>query len=474
MPDGASPIRTQRQRRISPHPGKQMMFLSSAADIVIYGGGAGSGKSWGLLMEALRYVTRNAAFCPVIFRRTITQIKNPGGLWDQGLRLYPAAGAIAVSTEREFRWRGYGKVKFGHLEHEQSKLDWQGSEIPYIGFDELTHFTASQFWYMLSRNRSVSGIKGYVRATTNPDADSWVADLIEWWIDPVSGLAIEERCGVIRWFARIEETLYWADDPETLKAQHPGCQPKSLTFISADLDDNPSLAIGDPGYRANLMALQRVERERLLGGNWRIRASSGNFFQTGWVEIVDAIPAGCTWCRGWDFGSTEADGTNDPDWTSGTLIGRLPDRRFIIADHVFMRGSPHKVRNLVLNTAKRDGHRVIISLPRDPGQAGKWQTSDLTLALAGYQVKESPESGEKTTRFGPFSAQAEAGNVMVLRNPVWNDRLFGQLELFPEGRHDDDADSTSRAFNELVGVPGRMNIDPNMIARLGQRPTAHR
>ncbi len=64
-------------------------------------------------------------------------------------------------------------------------------------------------------------------------------------------------------------------------------------------------------------------------------------------------------------------------------------------------------------------------------------------------MRSSPETGDKVTRFGGFSAQAEAGNVLVLRGP-WNTDWFNELEGFPEGLHDDDADSTSRAFNELL------------------------
>jgi predicted phage terminase large subunit-like protein len=90
-------------------------------------------------------------------------------------------------------------------------------------------------------------------------------------------------------------------------------------------------------------------------------------------------------------------------------------------------------------------------LPQDPGQAGKSQIINLTKMLAGFNVRSSPESGDKVTRFSPFSAQAEAGNVMVLRGP-WNEAWFNSLESFPEAKHDDDADSTSRAFNALLSA----------------------
>ena len=138
---------------IRPQPGKQEMFLTSSADICIFGGAAGGGKTYGLLLEPLRHVTTNSYFAAVYFRRTTVQIRNPGGLWDQRLLLYPYVGGRPLSQPLEWLWTGGGKVKFAHLEHENDKLDWHGSAVPLLCFDELTHFTQSQFWYLLSRNR---------------------------------------------------------------------------------------------------------------------------------------------------------------------------------------------------------------------------------------------------------------------------------------------------------------------------------
>ena len=221
----------------------------------------------------------------------------------------------------------------------------------------------------------------------------------------------------------------------------------------------------DPGYRANLLALPTVERERLLGGNWKVRPTAGLYFRRGWVEVVDAVPAGLRMMRGWDLAATEKTETNDPDWTAGTKIGRTQDGAFFVLDHTRMRGSPSKVRSLVLNTASQDGRSCEISIPQDPGQAGVGQKDDYARALAGYRVTFTPESrgglatagtpstiSAKVARFGPFSAQAEAGNVKVLRGP-WNEVWFAQLEAFPDASHDDDADSTSRAFAGLIDPP---------------------
>ncbi|PBC23487.1 MULTISPECIES: phage terminase large subunit [unclassified Mesorhizobium] len=439
---------------IRPQPGPQTTFLGSAADIAIYGGAAGGGKTWALLMEPLRHVA-NPGFGAVFFRRNLTQVRNEGGLWDESEKLYPGLNAQPRSApDLSWTFPAGATVSFAHLEHEKTIYNWQGAQIPLICFDELTHFSAKQFWYMLSRNRSMCGVRPYVRATCNPDADSWVAEFISWWIDQETGFAIPERAGVIRWFIRIGDTIIWASSREEL-AHHVNpidgepIPPKSVTFIPAKLSDNALLMAADPGYLANLMAQPTVERERLLGGNWKIRPAAGLLFQRGWCEVVDAVPAGVTWMRGWDLASTPKVEGNDPDGTAGTKIGKLPDGRYIVGHHVKDFLSPAGVERLIKNTAEADGRNAKISLPQDPGQAGKSQVTNLVKLLIGFDARATPESGDKVTRFSPFSAQAEAGNVMVLRAP-WNEAWFSALEGFPEAAHDDDADSTSRAFNALI------------------------
>jgi predicted phage terminase large subunit-like protein len=445
-----------KARVIRPQPGPQEQFLSSPADIAIYGGSAGGGKSWALLMEPLRHI-HNPQFGAVFFRRTTVQIRNEGGLWDESGKLYPLINATPVEHTLEWKFPSGASVSMSHLEHDKTVNNWQGSQIPLLLFDELTHFLEKQFFYMLSRNRSMCGVRPYVRATCNPDADSWVATLIAWWIDQDTGLPIPERAGVLRYFVRIGDTIMWADSPDEL-AHHTMIDenedrvpipPKSVTFIPARLTDNKALMAADPGYMASLMALPTVERERLLGGNWKIRPAAGLYFRREWVQVVDAAPADMRIVRGWDLASTPKTEGNDPDWTTGTKVGATSDGRYFILDHRFDRTSPSGVERMVKSAAEADGYAVQIDLPQDPGQAGKAQAANFAKLLAGYNIRTSPETGDKITRFGGFSAQAEAGNVFVLRGP-WNERWFTELEGFPEAKHDDDADSTSRAFNALV------------------------
>ena len=437
---------------IRPQPGAQERWLSSKADIAIYGGAAGGGKSFALLMEPLRHI-ENPHFGGVIFRRTSPQITNEGALWDEAGKLYPLLNGSPRVGDLEYRFPQGSSVSFRHLQHEANKYDWQGAQIPFIGFDEVTHFTKSQFFYMMSRNRSTCGVRPYIRATCNPDADSWVAEFIAWWINQDTGLPIPERSGVLRWFVRLGDNIVWADSPDEL-AEHTMADgtpipPKSVTFVPAKLTDNPALMAADPGYLANLMAMPSVDRARLLGGNWKIRPAAGLFFKREWVgSPLDRIPEGLRTVRYWDLAATEKTETNDPDWTEGVKMGRDSTGRYYLLDWIRLRGSPQTVEKRIADTARLDGTSVMIGLPQDPGQAGKSQAQYLIRQLSGYVATAKREQGDKVTRFGPFSAQCEGGNVQVAR-AGWNDAFFDNLEAFPEATHDDSADACAGAFDML-------------------------
>lgn len=450
-----------------PQPGPQERFLSSPADVVIYGGAAGGGKTYGLLLETMRHV-RNAEFAAVIFRRNGTQITSPGGLWSESAKLYPLAGADPrTSPHAQWTFPSGAQVQMRHLQYDVDVYAWQGSQIPLVAFDELTHFTRAQFFYLLSRNRSTCGVQPYVRATCNPDADSWVAEFIAWWVDQATGLPIPERDGVLRYFTSLGDELVWGNsvaeviaaaslDTSPALAAAPGLRPedlvKSVTFIAATVYDNKALLAANPQYLANLMALSRVERERLLGGNWKVRKTAGSYFRRSDVEVLDARPADVPiWVRRWDLAASVPTEENpDPDWTCGVLMGRRKDGRCVVADVIRVRERAAKVRQLIKTTAAADGQRVRVVVPQDPGQAGKDQAESMVGALAGQIVSANRETGDKETRAEPFAAQWQVGNVDVVRGD-WNGAFFSELEAFPTtGVHDDQVDAASGAFAELV------------------------
>lgn len=435
---------------IAPQPGPQTQFLSCSADFVIYGGQAGGGKTWGLMLDPLRHIEK-PSFRSVIFRRVAPQITNPGGLWDESLALYPLIGGWPQRSRLEWSFPSGAKIKFGHMQYEDDKLEWQGSQIANVGWDELTHFSEGQVFYLLTRQRSMAGIRSSTRGTCNPDADSWVARFIAWWIDPETGYAIPERSGMIRWFVRDGDTIVWGDSKRELLNAYPLLLPISFTFIPATVYDNKKLLAKDPQYIARLMAQPRVERERLLGGNWKVIASPRDYFRREWFPIVDAAPADAERERRWDFAATEATGKNDPDWTVGALVSKTKAGIYYVEDIRRVRATPASVEALVLQTAQIDGTGVPIYLEQEPGSAGKTMVhSYVTRVLDGFNVHGERSTGPKEETIKPFSAQAEVGNVRIVRGD-WNGAFFDEAEAYPLGAHDDQLDPTAKAAAHLSG-----------------------
>lgn len=438
------------------------MFLTTEADIAFYGGAAGGGKSYALLLEVLRHWD-NERFGAVIFRRNSTQIRNEGGLWDESLRMYAPLGAHPRESFLEWGFPKGARLKFAHLEHERTVFDWQGAQIPFIGFDELPHFTESQFVYMLSRNRSTSGVPAYIRATCNPDVMSWVRKWVDWYINPKTGFPILDRSGVLRWFVRKDDAMHWGNSREEMLKRYPGELPKSFTFIPSKVTDNQILMEKDPGYIANLKALSKVERERLLEGNWNIRPSAGNFFQRDWFEIIDTIPAGWTHCvRYWDRAATKPSESNkDPDWTRGLKMLKYPNGLWIVVDLRSLRDTPLQVETLIKTTASHDGRKTTVVGEQDPGSAGVSDAQAFVKMLAGFPVKIRKPTKDKATRAKGVSAQAEARNIKVMRAP-WNEEFFAELENFSDDpnqyNHDDIVDVLSGAFNELCGNVSLLDV----------------
>lgn len=453
---------------LAPQKGPQEMFLATPADICIYGGAAGGGKTFGLLLEPLRH-KNNKDFNAVIFRREYTQITAPGGLWDSARKVYRyVKGAYPLKTPKlHWNFSSGASVNFAHLGDDGDCETWQGSQITMIGFDELTHFSEYQFFYMMSRNRTDSGVVPYIRATCNPDADSWVAEFIKWWINQDTGYPIPERSGKIRWMVRLNEVIHWFNTRQEavdaamengMGKEEAETMPKSVTFIASTLQDNQILMKNDPSYLANLLALALVERERLLKGNWKIKAAAGLMFKRTKVNMLENLPTDVIlWARGWDLAATSEDEDGEPAYTAGVLIGKRKNGRYIVADVINKRLDSAEVRELIKMTCISDRAkygRVTTRLPQDPGQAGKAQAQSFLKFLAGFIVKILAESGDKVTRAEPFSAQwlglegMEKGNVDVLIAP-WNEEYFNQMENFPQSKFKDMVDASSSAFSEV-------------------------
>lgn len=447
-----------------PNPGPQAQFFHSTCREVLYGGAAGGGKSAALTALPLQW-SHLSGFEAVTLRRETTQLDD---LIQKSEQLFPKVypGLKPVhSPNTEWTFPSGAKLKYRHCQREHDYQKFDGWEINLLCFDELTHFEERQYKAICARVRSSDKrLPTLIRATTNPGGNGheWVFKHWGAWLDPeFKAEGLVERFdengskqppaqpGEVWWIRTNDDgsEVYYREEPPAEAGRAPAL---SRTFIPAKLEDNPHLNDNDPAYVAQLNALDPVRRAQLKSGNWLIKPGAGLYFKRSWVEFVDALPPIVRRVRAWDLAGTEKkDSKSDPDWTAGALLALGVDGRIYIENIVRLRGTPGEVKRQILATAELDGKSVKISIPQDPGQAGKAQAEDFARDLRGYWVQSKPVTGDKVTRFGPFSAQAERLLVSLVR-ASWNRALVEELESFPEGSHDDQADAVGDGFALLA------------------------
>lgn len=450
------------EQEFAPQPGPQTQFLSTRADIAVYGGAAGGGKTWALLMEPLRHI-HNGNFGAVIFRRTFPQIKNEGGLWDEAYKMYPLFGGQPKESYYEWVFPSGAKVGMRHLQHEKNKLEFQGAQIAFTGWDELTHFTEGQFFYLLSRGRSLSGVKPYVRATCNPDAGSWVKNFLSPWIDSKS--SFKAQSNELLWMYRDSSSFYWwrddlratmFDDPNQMtlleaKAKYPN-RMKTITFIASTIYDNKILLDTNPEYLGNLESLPMVEKRRLLYGDWDIKEGD-QLFKKEWFEVLKdhEIPyENITHkVRYWDLAATTKYEDKRACYTAGVLAGIDETTRIVyILDVVRTRSRAIDVEALVRQTARTDGKDTEIVMEQEPGASGKQVIDSYARLLLGYIFRGDRPTGKKETRAKPLVTSASKGHVKMRYAP-WNLAFLEEIEMYPLG-YKDQTDACSGSFNELA------------------------
>ena len=277
----------------APNEGPQTEFLAASETDVLYGGAAGGGKSYAMLVDPLRYAHR-AAHRGLIIRRSMPELRE---LIDKSRELYPKAfpGCKYREVEKLWNFPSGAKIEFGFLERDADVYRYQGQAYSWIGFDEITHLPTEFSWnYLASRLRTTdSEIIPYMRCTANPGGVGahWVKKR---YIDP-------------------------ADYNESFE----GSDGLTRKFIPAKLDDNPYLA-KDGRYEKMLMALPPTQRKQLLEGNWDVNEGAA-FTEFNLEEHVIPpfeIPINWERVKGIDYGYASESAcvwaTIDP--SDGTLI----------------------------------------------------------------------------------------------------------------------------------------------------------
>ena len=417
-------------------------------------------------------------------------ILKSGAVWDESKQLFTdidPKGKIKVK-DLKYQFSSGAEVAFSHFERADNTKDWQGSQISSCVMEELCQFEEGQFDYILSRLRTSANMKPNMRATMNPEADSWVKKYVSWYLYPegheLFGRPDPSKQGIIRWFIRRSDGLVWGDSKEELLEKHPDGIPLAFRFISASVFDNPYI---QPSYIAFLNGLPKLEKEKLLYGNWEARVEATTYFQRSWCEEITAYdPSEITkLVRAWDFAATlKSDAVPSPDYTVSVLMAKTKTNDYIVLDVRRMRIRPGDWETQIVDAWEYDRQicgNVVTIIPQDPGASGQMATSILCRSLAerGIVTEKMRASGKKLDRFRPFSASSQVGSVKFLRgcgqdyeNKVVNDNgfVYRELEAFDglrrsgEHGHDDIPDAMSDAFSFLAS---KLTI-PNFLGSIKQ------
>jgi hypothetical protein len=298
---------------VIPQRGGQELFLSTNADIVIYGGKRGGGKSWSLLADAL-YDCRNRHFNGIIFRNEINDLEL---LEKNSYQLYDEFGIYNCSkNDMTWNFKNGGFTKFSYYagSFKDFVTRFQGHEYAYIGIDEITQMEYEKFKYILTCNRNSHFIPNRIFGTCNPDPDSWVAKFIDGrWIGE-DGFPIPENNGKIMYCfmggddAKDVSSITWGETREEVYLQKKDLidklyQPyknlnistspqdmfvKSVTFIEGKLEENLQLLRSDRNYVANLAQQTTEQVERDLRGNWKFKTLGNDLINYAQMEAFFA------------------------------------------------------------------------------------------------------------------------------------------------------------------------------------------
>lgn len=447
----------------------------------LFGGAAGPGKSSALLMAAAQYAWKHSEFSAVLFRRSHTDLAQPGALMDRAMEWWIPKGVHWDGTNKIFTFQSGAKVALAYLKNPNDHLRYQGAEYQLTCWDELTQFpTAAPYEYVgLSRVRRLEGSVVPLRtlSASNPGGPGHV------WV---------------------KRRFVGGTDPETgmkMPPQHP--------YIRATIDDNPY--INREEYIQSLMRLHPTVRAQLLAGDWSAR-EPGDYFRQEWFGPMldphdDALPRGeFVAVRWWDLAASEKE---DAARTAGVLMARLRSGVRVVCHATAFRATPGKRDARIIEQAKRDGRGVVVGIEIEGGSGGPAQFEALATELKknGFRVAGARPKVElggkmeqkllirnpthekgKLGRADPVASCLERGHqrrgecnetgepwwgadigraldqqrdgLRIFTGP-WVQEYLDEIEGFPEGALMDLVDATSGAWAYLEAHPFGQRLAPS-------------
>ncbi len=420
---------------------KQRAAVNCPADITIFGGGNGPGKTFTLLMLPLLPEYRcTPGSRSVIFAETNPKLEQPDGIVDQTRELYSQAHPGGLDGFRQSpskRWTfpcpGGGESTV-NLSYIGEPGQWDGSQMSLINVDQIEQATEKQAFSLFGRNRSKLKIRKRIFATANPPEEGkehWLTRMLSagGWIGE-DGFPAQEMAGRVRFYTRDGDTdeFLFADTIDELVAtghvprdiDGTPIRPQTISFFPALIDDHPDEEYRRE-YKSKLASLTLFERRRRLEGNWYATESAGKYFRKEYFPVVDNYrpSASAQLVRSWDNAWSTSE---KADWTPGVLLSLEPDGGIYVLDLLRFRGTMAHVERAIMLCAEVDGRRVKIRLPKDAGAAGGIQAAIAQrLGAKGYTVALTADRGDKLTRSKPYQACAERGQIRLVRgsHPSW-------------------------------------------------------
>ena len=418
-----------------PHP-KQAEFLAVETLEALYGGAAGGGKSDALLMAALEHVDV-PGYSALVLRRTFEDLAKPDALIPRSKEWLSETDAKWNDQRHQWTFPSGATLSFGYLQHEDDKYHYQGAAYQFVGWDELTQFTETQYTYLFSRcrrpsdlspNAALAAVPLRIRAASNPGGVGH-----EW---------VKKRFAIDR------------------EGGHDANRP----FIPARLEDNPSLDAET--YEVSLSVLDLVTRSQLRYGDWDIGAT-GNVFDRRWWNRYSELPERD------GFGYIFVDTAGYDDKTTGDYAVLAPVKRFG-TDLYWLKGLQRghwEFPELVQRCLDlKDETGLAICIEETPWSKPLIQT--LQRRVSGV-VAFKIGGKSKLTRAQAASPFAEAGNFYLPADEEWVPDFIEEHGAFPNGQHDDMVDTTSMAaLRLLVGRAGDapLTVVPTRYVAAARRP----
>jgi len=421
---------------------KQRAFLLLIRRDALYGGAARGGKTVAQLMAACQY-TCVPGYRAIIIRKALSDLELPGGLIDLAREWFTGH---AEWNGKTYTWTfeagaTESSISFGYLNNPGDEYRYKGMEVQYYGLEEATEIEdRDQAHYIESRltlpeqavrleacechGWTLADVPLRFRLTSNPGGigSEWVKHE---YVDPaMRGL--------------------------------PGI------FLPATVFDNEH--VNSSAYVESLRNLSAIERARLLEGNWKV-TEAGKMFDRrkfNMVNFRDVPWDKISVVRRWDLASTKEKKGKNPDWTAGSLVGlHREDGSWWIIDVRRIREEPTQAEDFMYAAHVWDDSLMddwLVPIRVEQGLAGdsSWAINSLSTGrFNGVDFDGVKPKGDKKERATPVSTAAGRGRVNVVIDTTspagheWNDDLFTEMELFPDGSHDDMVDTISGAVYDL-------------------------